>query len=347
MIHGPGTTSATRGLELGLLAVLLGCRAVAPMALPTPPGAQAASPAWLNDGIGRAESTISVVGHSLPQPTEVEAREDALKNALRSFVYYAGVEIETFDRAMEIYSRYGTTAHQSLDVRQEEKFRTDAFVRFATPVAWYVRPKDGGSRRPDAPPPYLASVLLHIPESELREIQEQRTVQLALDYGLFQEDSAGRIRAIANGDTLKTGDVFVLYLKPSNLAHVYVFQVDSAGNSFRLFPNDAYHTLRNPVAAGQEIWIPNSSELFRLDATRGRETIFIAAARRPLADLEAGEAATPDWFRQQIHTMGVAGVTSKRSPDLVTPPTKSSATEIRKKIQSGSSIFFEAWFHHE
>src|SRR5512133_3485602 len=66
--------------------------------------AGAKQPDWLAKTVTDRGNFIYVVGASRSMPSEEEAKNDALCSATETFVKYCGMDVQTFDRIMELYS---------------------------------------------------------------------------------------------------------------------------------------------------------------------------------------------------------------------------------------------------
>ena len=59
-------------------------------------------PEWLNKSIISQGEFILSVGHSQPRETEQEAKDNALSKATEEFVRYCKVDVQSFDRSIEV-----------------------------------------------------------------------------------------------------------------------------------------------------------------------------------------------------------------------------------------------------
>jgi len=114
---------------------------------------------------------------------------------------------------------------------------------------------------------------------------------------------------VKTGDTLKSGDAYFFHIKASKDCHLYLFQVDSSGTVFRLFPNSAYHTGGNPIRGKARVTLPNEGEVFYLDQTPGKEEFYFLASQEPVPTLEELDGGTVDGImRAGLTLRGPAGV---------------------------------------
>lgn len=298
-------------------------------------------PAWLKKTIIPEGEFIYSIGHSRPKETEQEAREDALVEATEEFIRYCRVDVNSFTRSVEVYSKRGGKEFGSEDFETQASLRARAFVSKAVPEDWHIR-KDG--RR------YKASVLLKVPRSEFDRILTEKDIKLSLDVFFHYEDEQGRMQVMTEGSVLKSGDGYAIYVKPSDSCYLYVYQVDALGKSFRLFPNSDFQTGANPLSPASDLWIPNNKDLFKLDETTGKEYFHIFASPDRIVEFER-EGAVNLQKRDiagviSIKKMGVAGLTAKRDAEKVVAPKGRQAGEVKKKLQAEGAFVYETWFWH-
>ena len=135
---------------------------------------------------------------------------------------------------------------------------------------------------------------------------------------------------------------------------MYVFQEDSTGQVYRLFPNTAYGTETNPVTEGTEYWVPSKDTWLYLDENTGKERIYIIASMERSQNLtslanpaENRPAVSRETFSDTIKTMGPAGVRASRV-NRVRLPDKSIAEVLSEKTFSEKSEFIHSiWFWHK
>jgi len=296
---------------------------------------------WINQTIFQRGEYFYAVGSSGVKNTEPEARDEALVNATAEFVRYCKVDIQSFTRSMEAYAEQGGRATQISEARSQVVASSRAFVSRALPVDWQIKKDKKG---------YVAYVLLKIPQAEFDRIVNEKNIKISLDVLFYTEDSEGQMRGLSEGEVLRSGDGYALFVRPSDQCWVYIYQVDAAGNCFRLFPNEEFKTETNPMIIGTGYWIPNAAELFYLDETTGRETIYIFAALEKIPELEksADELNQSDLDNViQLKKMGVAGVKPKRSVQQETPPKKTAnLVDIKNKLQGEGAFVYQTWFWH-
>ena len=188
------------------------------------------------------------------------------------------------------------------------------------------------------------------PASTVKKEKEK----LCADVGVFFEGDDGKPYPIRNGMVLYSNDNYAIYFKPGITCYMYVFQEDSTGKVYRLFPNTAYCTETNPVTEGEEYWVPTRDTWLYLDKNVGREKLYIIASSErstKLASLANALKNTPavskEAFSDTIKTMGPAGIRASRV-SKVSLPDKSIAEVLSEKTFSEKSEFIHSvWFWHK
>jgi len=304
-------------------------------------------PDWFEQTLQEKGEFIFAVGHSEPEPTEQKAKDKAAAHATEEIVKYSGVTVDAFTRSMEVQGQVQGKEYYKADFEAKSRIRAKAFVKRATAVKWYVRKmaRMQGSKRISEH--YLASVLLRVPKEEIERIQEEKDIKLSLDIGLYYEDEQGKLQQLAEGSVLHSGDAYTLYVRPGDDCYLYIFQVDDLGHSYRLFPNEDYHTTSNPVTAGEEYWIPNTNEFLVLDEVTGKERLYLFASPEPVVEIEGESALTQADFNRVLKTMGVAGLKQKLSSYSVKPPKRVQAAEVKRKLLAEGAFVYEIWFWHK
>jgi hypothetical protein len=111
----------------------------------------------------------------------------------------------------------------------------------------------------------------------------------AVELGVVKEETSGKISLLDEGDSLRAADNFAVVVRPESPSYIYIWQTDSSGEVFRVFPNSDFNPQGNPVSAKAEVWLPvakNQRQWFHLDQNPGQEEIIIVVAAEPLQDLE-------------------------------------------------------------
>jgi hypothetical protein len=125
-------------------------------------------------------------------------------------------------------------------------------------------------------------------------IQPQLTMTSAAYFQvnfLYRPTSGGPLRPILPGSVLQSGDYYKVVFTPPRDGFVHLYQVDSAGNFFQLFPMTEFRGVKlnntNPVHAGRTYTLPGPDKAFRLDAAIGQERILLIFADEPNAELDS------------------------------------------------------------
>ena len=109
---------------------------------------------------------------------------------------------------------------------------------------------------------------------------------LQVDFSVVYEAPDGRVRTLEPGGVLTSDDNYAVSFRTSGPAYVYIFQVDSSGQVFRLFPNPNYSPEQNPVRPGLTHWVPPQDRWMFLDQNVGQERIYLVFSCRPDRELE-------------------------------------------------------------
>jgi hypothetical protein len=75
-------------------------------------------------------------------------------------------------------------------------------------------------------------------------------------------------------------------MEPNEERHVYVFQLTSSDVLVKLFPDETYSSVQNPLRQGLMYHLPSKSNWFYLDDIEGEERLYVIASAGPLQDLE-------------------------------------------------------------
>jgi hypothetical protein len=122
---------------------------------------------------------------------------------------------------------------------------------------------------------------------------------------LYRPTDQLNFQPLLDGSVLHSGDHYQIRFTPEQDGYVYVFQIDSSGAIYLLFPSQGGDVPQvsnvNPVQAGVTYYLPATDEAFQLDEQVGHEQIrFLALRRRHLA-LEEQYAALVEARRAQDH----------------------------------------------
>ena len=115
--------------------------------------------------------------------------------------------------------------------------------------------------------------------------------------------------------TLSASDKYWYVVNPSESCHLYLFQINSAGELLQVFPNPVNSAAKNPIPPGRQE-IPAGPQKLQLNQTAGVEQVIFVAARWEIPELEelarkaAGE--TDGGKREQAVTRFLARVENER-----------------------------------
>jgi len=178
--------------------------------------------------------------------------------------------------------------------------------------------------------------------------------KLSADVGVFFEGDDGKPYPIRNGMVLYSNDNYAIYFKPGRTCYMYVFQEDSTGKVYRLFPNTAYGTETNPVTEGKEYWVPTRDTWLYLDKNVGRERLYIIASMersQKLASLANASKNTPvtsrKTFSDTIKTMGPAGIRASKVSSVSLPDKSITEVLSEKTFSEKSEFIHSVWFWHK
>ncbi len=97
-------------------------------------------------------------------------------------------------------------------------------------------------------------------------------------------------RPLLGDSALRSGDHYQIRFTPEREGYVYIFQIDSGGAVYRLFPVEDNQVAQavnvNPVQAGVTYFAPAEDEAFQLDEQVGQEQIYALAFQKRNSALE-------------------------------------------------------------
>ena len=163
---------------------------------------------------------------------------------------------------------------------------------------------------------------------------------LNLEVQAIREGALGVPAQMKEGDNLRTGAGYALAFKASADCHVYVFQVDSKGQAWTLFPNPEWSRGNNPVKPGRWYWIPSQDEWIEMAGDPGREKFIILASRKLPGKVDALnkkllKVPPADSMARDNITRSIEGEIKMRSPGKVRPAKYKNLTHSGKKIETG------------
>ena len=150
---------------------------------------------------------------------------------------------------------------------------------------------------------------------------------LAIDISYsYRPSDQLNFRPLLDGGVLRSGDHYRIRFTPEQDGYVYIFQIDSSGAIYRLFPFEGDQTPQtvnvNPVRAGVTYFAPSEDQAFLLDEQVGHEQIRALVFRDRNVDLENQYAA---------HAAARDAQDSSRLPEL-----QARLTETLRKTQAGA-----------
>lgn len=129
--------------------------------------------------------------------------------------------------------------------------------------------------------------------------EKQLKKRICNDYPDLMREDCKPIEAVAilyneqgmiipNGKSVREGDTFFVMLQPMADAYAVVFNKDSRGQFFRIFPNPQISAQANPLRAHQQYFFPpkDSDLILRFDENPGTETFYFVISSTPLEDLD-------------------------------------------------------------
>ncbi|MBN1622005.1 MAG: DUF4384 domain-containing protein [Endomicrobiales bacterium] len=296
-------------------------------------------PEWLQKSIITKDKYIYAVGHSGMLTSKDDAKNEAVSNAIEVFAKHCKVDINSFDRSIEIYSKKDGIEFAKGDAKTRSSLRADAFFTKTSPDDWYIKSENDK---------FKASVLLKIPIEEFKRITEDKNRELSIDFLLYFENEKGNRLHINEGDGIELGNHFAIYTKPSDICYLYIYSVNSSGEALRRFPNADYYTSSNPVKQALDNWVPNTKDLFILKNTKGREYFYIFASQNPIYKLE-GIGAKNLTKREldnliKINKINQAQLKDKRDMEkMLAPKHIWQVVNIEKKLQGKSTFVYTTW----
>ena len=120
---------------------------------------------------------------------------------------------------------------------------------------------------------------------------------------------------IPNGSTVREGNSFFVMLKPMTDSYAAVFNKDSKGNFFRIFPNPQISSQTNPLRAHKQYFFPpqNSDLIFQFDDNSGEESFYFVISSTPMNDIdsvynsiESGARNLTPVLEQRIRKRGIS-----------------------------------------
>lgn len=119
--------------------------------------------------------------------------------------------------------------------------------------------------------------------------QPAQYLPIKVIYG-YQPQGQGKPQQLTNGGVMRSGDRYKIIFQAEEPCYVYIFQADSSGKIYGLFPLSEFRgvrlSLKNPIQPGVTYYVPSEKQSFVLDQQTGAETIYLLAFRQPDQELE-------------------------------------------------------------
>jgi len=189
-------------------------------------------------------------------------------------------------------------------------------------------------------------------------------VRPALQFEILaQPQGSDSLVTVGDGDPLRSRvDLYVLTARPTTPGHLYVFQIDSSGAVYWLFPRNATceeSTGINPVQPGR-IEIPGAGRGLVLDDVAGDERVCAVFSNARWPELEerlAAAAGNEPAGRPPPRTLVVnptRGIAGSRPLPQAQPPIRLGERELAVPgtpallhEAGGSMLVIDRWFRHE
>ncbi|QTA80314.1 DUF4384 [Desulfonema limicola] len=108
---------------------------------------------------------------------------------------------------------------------------------------------------------------------------------------VYRPGGNGSLKPLNEGAVLHSGDYYKIIITPLEDCWLYIFQADSSGKIFQLFPMQSFNGVvlnnSNPVRGNRKYTIPAENKSFFLDNTAGREKIWLVASRERNVEIES------------------------------------------------------------
>jgi len=182
--------------------------------------------------------------------------------------------------------------------------------------------------------------------------REAKKAPLSMEVGFYFEGKDGKPYPLRQGMVLYPHDNYAIYFKPDEECFVHIYQVDSTGRVYCLFPNKEYHPGDNAVIKDKAYWVPTKPELssrpwFYLDENVGKEWLYLIASKHKTMDFTKGkkELAEED-FKNAIKTMGVGGI-RRSQVEIKKLPTGDESNVLSDQVESlQEDMVYKVWFWH-
>ncbi|MEY3220678.1 MAG: hypothetical protein RIT27_2035 [Pseudomonadota bacterium] len=137
---------------------------------------------------------------------------------------------------------------------------------------------------------------------------------VAVNYA-YRQVGQNEMKNLTNGTVLRDGDHYKITFTPQADGYVYIFQTDSAGKVYQLFPMASMKGVEvhnyNPVKAKVTYTLPANDKSFYLDNQIGEEKIYFIATKQPDQALEQQMAA--NLKTTKFSARGLGGISNDKN----------------------------------
>lgn len=109
-----------------------------------------------------------------------------------------------------------------------------------------------------------------------------KPLSFSINY-VYRDRGIGPLKPIKQNSVLHSRDHYKIIFTPGERSYTYIFQADSTGQIFQLFP---WEDLGNPVIKGGTYVLPSDSKAFQLDDQTGTERFYFVVSRNKNEELE-------------------------------------------------------------
>ncbi len=158
-----------------------------------------------------------------------------------------------------------------------------------------------------------------------------------LQFEIFtRREGTTKLTALNNGDALTSMvDDYLLVARTLSPGYLYVFQLDSHGNKYWLYPTNPHFALSvgsNPLKAGTVVQVPGNAQALYLDENTGVEHVYVVYSAVAWPELEAALAEAVPQPAPQAAPAADAPQPAPITPAAVEPVITS--TEVGSSIAS-------------
>jgi hypothetical protein len=138
-----------------------------------------------------------------------------------------------------------------------------------------------------------------------QEKHNRKYPSVSLNY-VYRTGGSGELKPLTAGSELRSGDHYKVMFSADEELYIYIFQIDSGGQIFQLFPMERFKDVVlgnvNPVRKGKAYTLPSETQAFKLDKQVGTERIYFLAFEEPNQDVERLYAELEQKRKQRLRT---------------------------------------------